>query len=138
MSGSVMIESLEDRRLLSASPFAKAKPAKIPSMLGTFTGTEIYSSGVTFSVTIKVTKQHGLRFNGTVAESSGLTASIAGTISRTDSVRFVEHGLKRHHFSSTVIGSLGADTLSATFTKNASGLKFHGSINATRPTTTSA
>lgn len=136
MSRSAIIEALEDRRLLSVSPLAKT--SKIPSMLGTFHGTEIFSSGVTYSVIIKVTKQHGGSFTGSVVESSGLTANLSGTINKKDAVRFVEHGTKRHHFSSTVIGTLGTDTLSATFTKTASGLKFHGTINATRSTTTSA
>jgi hypothetical protein len=134
MSRSAMIESLEDRRLLSASPFATK--SKFPSILGSFTGTEIYSSGVTYSVIIKITKQHGSSFTGSVVESSGITASVSGTISRKDDVRFFEHGLKRHHFSSVVVGTLGTDTISATFTKTASGLNFHGSINVTRPTTT--
>jgi hypothetical protein len=62
MSRSAVIETLEDRRLLSASPLA-AK-AKFPSMLGTFTGTQTYSSGVVFSVIITVKKQQGRVFSG--------------------------------------------------------------------------
>ena len=135
MSQSAMIESLEDRRLLSASPLA-AK-TKIPSILGTYTGSQIYSSGVSVLVTIKISKQHVGEFTGTVVESSGLSARLSGTINKKSDVRFVEHGLKRHQFSSVVVGSLAVDTLSATFTKTASALNFHGSINATRPTTTS-
>lgn len=135
MSGFAIIESLEDRRLLSASPLA-AKP-KIPSIKGTFTGSQIYSSGLSVTVSIKITRQSGVAFSGTLIESSGITASISGTVNRQGDVRFVEHGLKRHHFSSVVVGSLAVDTISATFTKTASALKFHGSINATRATTAS-
>jgi hypothetical protein len=135
MSRSAVIETLEDRRLLSASPLATK--SKIPSMLGTFTGTESYSSGVIYSVIIAVKKQHGEVFSGTVVESSGLTARINGTIDRSDNVRFTEVSTKRHHpFSSTVVGTLSSDSLSATFTKSQSGLRFHGSIASNRPTTT--
>ena len=137
MSRSAVIETLEDRRLLSASPLAAKSKPKIPSMLGTFTGTETYSSGVIYFVIIAVKKQHGEVFSGTVVESSSLTARITGTIDRNDNVRFTEVSTKRHHpFSSTVVGTLSSDSLSATFTKTQSGLKFHGSIAANRSATT--
>ena len=136
MSRSAIIEALEGRRLLSVSPLATAP--KISSMLGTFNGTQTYSSAVTYSVVIKVTRQRGRAFSGSVVESSGVTASIAGTINKKDAVRIVERGTRRHHFSSTIVGTLSTDTLTATFTKSAAGLKFHGSISATRSTTTSA
>jgi len=135
MSRSAVIETLEDRRLLSASPLA-AK-AKFPSMLGTFTGTLTYSSGIVYFISITVKKQHGGVFAGTVVEGSGQTARISGTVKPNDDVKFLETGTKRRHpFSSTVVGTLSTDTLSATFKKVQSGLRFHGSISATRASTT--
>ena len=110
--GRAVVETLEGRQLLSASPLAK--PAPPPSVLGDFVGQVIFSSGTTDGLSLKVTSQKGAVLKGTATlDPTGQVGNFTGSVTKKGVVHLNARGAGK--FSATIAGKLSGNSLSGTF-----------------------
>lgn len=120
-----VVEALEPRKLLSASP--------IENVIGVYAGDYQFTAGQTGSMVITITSQHGAHFSGTSAQDGGPTARFQGTINRFGVVHFNYHGIGIR-YSGHGVGAVdtAGTTLAATFITREVGQNFPGSFMLTR------
>jgi hypothetical protein len=128
-----LIERLEGRQLLSASPSLKARPTPIENVIGQYVGGYQFTDGETGALVIAVLTQHGASFSGTYAQVGGPTARMTGTVNRKGIVHFVYHGIGVK-FSGQGAGAMdtAGTTLAATFITREAGYRLPGGFLVTR------
>jgi hypothetical protein len=97
---SVVVESLENRQLLSATHLGVAS---FPTIIGQYNGSAAYSNGVTQTFTLLVTSQRGGSFSGTSPDFTNIVPSkFTGTVTRHGKIHF---RLKPVRFPGLVVGN---------------------------------
>ena len=110
----VMIETLEERRLMWGTGFHHAPLVPFPTVFGLYDGTAVYPNGDSQTFTLLVTKQRLGAFVGTSTDFSAFsTTKVTGNVTRAGAVRF---RMTVVHFPGVVTGQGTVDPSGATIT----------------------
>jgi hypothetical protein len=96
----VVVESLEDRQLLSATHL---RAPSFPTIIGQYSCSAVYSNGITETFTVLVTSHRGGSFVGTSPDFTNIVPSkFTGTVTHRGKVHF---RLKPVHFPGLLVGN---------------------------------